>query len=87
MLIPAVGPLLVVGPLLGALINALEGAVVRGSAGALGAALVSLGIPENSVLEYETEIKPGKYMLLAHGSPAEIEKAWGLFDLAAAVGG
>ena len=85
-LIPAVGPLLVAGPLVGALIGALEGAVVGGSAGALGAALVSLGIPEDSVLEYETKIKTGKYMLLVHGSPAEVEKVRGVLGLAAAVG-
>ena len=85
-LIPAVGPLLVAGPLVAALVGALEGAVVGGSAGALGAALVSLGIPENSVVAYETEIKTGKYMLLVHGSVAEVEEARGILDLAAAVG-
>ena len=75
LLIPAVGPLLVAGPLVGMLVGALEGAVVVGSVSALGAALASLGIPENSVLEYETEIKVGKYMLLAHGTPAEVAQA------------
>ena len=85
-LIPAVGPLLVAGPLVAALVGALEGAVVGGSAGALGAALVSLGVPENSVLEYETKIRTGKYMLLVHGSVAEVEEARGILGLAAAVG-
>ena len=75
LLIPAVGPLLVAGPLVGMLVGALEGAVVVGSVSALGGALASLGIPENSVLEYETEIKVGKYMLLAHGTPAEVARA------------
>ena len=81
-LIPAVGPLLVAGPLVAALVGALEGAVVGGSAGALGAALVSLGVPENSVLEYETKIRTGKYMLLVHGSVAEVEEARGILGLA-----
>ena len=75
LLIPAVGPLLVAGPLVGMLVGALEGAVVVGSVSALGGALASLGIPEDSVLEYETEIKVGKYMLLAHGTPAEVAQA------------
>ena len=70
-LIPGVGPLLLAGPLVGA----LEGAVVVGGVSALGAALASLGIPDNSALEYETEIKVGKYMLLAHGTTAEVTQA------------
>jgi hypothetical protein len=47
-----------------------------GGLSTLGAALVSLGIPKDSILEYETEIKAGKFMLLAHGTAAEIETAW-----------
>ena len=74
-LIPGVGPLLLAGPLVGMLVGALEGAVVVGGVSALGAALASLGIPNNSVLEYETEIKVGKYMLLAHGTTAEVAQA------------
>lgn len=43
--------------------------------GVLGGALASIGIPENSVLEYEAEIKAGKFLLLARGSGAAIELA------------
>ena len=74
-LIPGVGPLLLAGPLVGMLVGALEGAVVVGGVSALGAALVSMGVPDNTVLEYETEIKVGKYMLLAHGTAAEVARA------------
>ena len=74
-LIPGAGPLLLAGPLVGLLVGALEGAVVVGGVSALGAALVSLGVPDNTVLEYETEIKVGKYMLLAHGSAVEVAQA------------
>ncbi len=74
-LIPGVGPLLLAGPLVGMLVGALEGAVVVGGVSALGAALASLGIPDDTIVEYETEIKVGKYMLLAHGTPAEVERA------------
>lgn len=73
--IPGVGPLLIAGPFVSALVGALEGAIAMGSISALGAALVSFGIPENSVVEYETEIKAGKFMLLAHGTNSEVEKA------------
>ena len=74
-LIPGVGPLVLAGPLVGRLVGALEGAVVVGGVSALGAALVSLGVPHDSVLQYETEIKVGKYMLLAHGTTAEVAHA------------
>lgn len=73
--IPGVGPLLIAGPFVSALVGALEGAVAMGTLSAFGAALVSLGVPENSVVEYETEIKAGKFMLLAHGTHSEVEKA------------
>ena len=41
---------------------------------ALGAGLYSLGVPENSVLEYESGVKAGKFLVLAHGTPAELAK-------------
>ena len=74
-LIPGAGPLLLAGPLVGMLAGALEGAVVVGGVSALGAALASIGIPENSVLDYETEIKTGKFLLIAHGTNAEVARA------------
>jgi hypothetical protein len=42
---------------------------------AIGAGLYSIGIPKNSVLQYETALKAGKFLLVAHGSKAEIERA------------
>ena len=30
-----------------------------------------MGIPNNSVIQYETAIKSGKYVLIAHGSEVE----------------
>ena len=53
--VPGIGPLLVAGPLVTWIVGALEGAVVMGGLSALGAALVSIGIPKNSVLQYEAE--------------------------------
>jgi uncharacterized membrane protein len=74
-LIPGAGPLLLAGPLVGMVVGALEGAVVVGGVSALGAALASIGIPENSVLDYETEIKTGKFLLIAHGTSTEVARA------------
>ena len=73
--VPGVGPLLVAGPLVAWIVGALEGAVVTGGLTALGAGLYSLGIPKDSVLEYETAVKSGNYVLVAHGTPEDVAKA------------
>jgi len=70
--IPGLGPLLVAGPLVGWIIGALEGAAIVGGLSALGAGLYSIGIPEDSIIEYETQIKAGKFVVIAHSSPDEI---------------
>ena len=74
-LIPGVGPLLVGGPLVGWIVGALEGAVVVGGLSAIGAGLYSLGIPQNSILQYETALKTGKFVLIAHGTAEEAARA------------
>jgi hypothetical protein len=74
-LIPGVGPLLVAGPLVAWIVGGLEGAVILGGLSALGAGLYSLGIPKDSILRYETDIKSGKYVLIAHGSAEETASA------------
>ena len=66
--VPGLGPLVVAGPLIGWIVGALEGAVVVGGLSAVGAAIYSLGIPKDSILLYETAIKTGKFVLIAHGS-------------------
>jgi uncharacterized membrane protein len=73
--VPGVGPLLVAGPLVMWIVGALEGAVVTGGITALGAGLYSLGIPKDSVLEYETAVKSGNYVLVAHGTAEDVAKA------------
>lgn len=70
-LIPGVGPLVMAGPIVGWIVGALEGAVVVGGFSALGAALYSMGIPKDSVLQYETAVKSGKYVVIAHGTDME----------------
>ena len=74
-MVPGVGPLLVAGPLVGWIVGALEGAVLVGGVSAVGAGLYSLGIPKNSILQYETAIKTGKFVLIAHGTAEEATRA------------
>ena len=73
--IPGIGPLVVGGPLVSWIIGALEGAVIVGGLSAFGAALYSMGIPKDSILKYETSLKSDKFLLIAHGTSEEVEKA------------
>ncbi len=73
--IPGVGPILVAGPLVAWIVGALEGAAVVGGLSALGAALVGVGVPKDSAVKYETELQSGKFILVAHGSAQDIDRA------------
>jgi len=72
MAIPLVGPVMVFGQLAAAVFAAIEGAVVIGGLGALGAAIYSLGIPKDSVLRYEQALKADSFLLIAHGPASEM---------------
>lgn len=73
--IPGLGPVLVAGPMVVWIVSALEGAVVVGGVSALGAGLFSLGIPKDSILEYEIAIKTDRFLLLADGTAEEAAHA------------
>jgi hypothetical protein len=77
-LIPGIGPILVAGPFLAALIGALESAVLVGGLSALAAGLVSLGISKENAIKYEAEIKADKFVLIVHGTPDVLERARGI---------
>ncbi len=73
--IPGIGPVLVAGPLVAWIVGALEGAVVVGGLGAIGAGLYSIGIPKNSVLDYELDLKTDKFLVIVNGSEADVDRA------------
>jgi hypothetical protein len=75
LLIPGIGAVMVGGPLVAYLIGAVEMAVVTGGLTALGGALVSIGIPKDSVIRYETALKADKFILIVHGTFFEVAKA------------
>jgi len=80
--IPGIGPVLVAGPLVAWIVGALEGAVVVGGLSAVGAGLYSLGIPKDSIVQYEAALKSDKFLLLAHGTEDEVERAKGIMRTA-----
>ncbi len=72
---PGIGVLGMAGPLVAALVSALEGAVVVGGLSALGAALTQVGVPKDQVIKYEAALKVDKYLLAVHGNAAEQARA------------
>ena len=78
--IPGVGPILVAGPLVAWIVAGLEGAVVFGGVSAVGAGLVSLGIPKDSVIKYEVALKTDKFLLIVHGAPDAVYGARFILD-------
>lgn len=75
LVIPGIGPILAAGPVVAWIAAGLESAIVVGGLSALGAGLFSMGIPKDSVVEYEASVKAGKFLLIAHGTAAEVEQA------------
>jgi hypothetical protein len=73
--IPGIGPVLIAGPLVGWVLDALEETVVTGGMTAIGAAINNLGIPKDDILNYEIALKCSKFILLAHGTAEEVAHA------------
>ena len=73
-MIPGLGPILAAGPVVAWIVGALEGAVVVGGLSALGAGLYSIGIPKDSIVKYETARKTDQFLLIGHGTAAEVAK-------------
>lgn len=68
------GPIVVVGPLVGWIVDSLDGP--RGAAGrALGGGLNRIGIPEASVAQYELDVDAGKVMVIARGPTEMVMRA------------
>ena len=74
--VPGIGPIMVGGPLIGWLIDTLEGGMTAGGGmSAVGAALYKLGIPMDSSLRYENSLKANKVLVIAHGTTGEVVRA------------
>ena len=82
--IPGIGPIAVAGPLVSWIVGALEGAAVVGGLSALGAGLFSIGIPRDSILKYEAAIKADQFLVVAHGTADEAQRARKILEAAGA---
>jgi hypothetical protein len=54
---------------------AIENAVLVGGLSAVGAALYGLGVPKDTVVQYEMSVKADKFLVMAHGTAAEMARA------------
>ena len=75
MAVPVIGHVVVLGYLAAIAISAIETAVMVGGLSALGAALYSIGIPKDSVIQYETALKADSFLVMAHGTAEEMARA------------
>jgi hypothetical protein len=73
--VPGVGQVVVLGYLAAIAFGAIENALIVGGVSALAAALYSIGIPKDSVIQYETALKTDKFLVMAHGSAVEAARA------------
>jgi hypothetical protein len=73
--IPVVGHVVVLGYLATMAISALETAIMTGGLSALGAALYSIGIPKDSVIQYEAAVKADSFLVMAHGDAEQMTRA------------
>jgi len=73
--VPGIGQVLAAGPLVAAVVGALEGAAALGGLEAIAAGLYSVGIPKDSILQYQTALKANKFVVVAHGTPEELARA------------
>ena len=73
--IKVTGPVVVLGFLATIIVAGIENAVVVGGVAALAAALYSIGVPKDSVLQYESAIKADSFLVMARGAAEEIARA------------
>ena len=74
--VPGIGHVAIGGYLLFMLISAGLGA----TGGALGGALTSVGIPKDGLPVYESDLRAERFLVIAHGTPGEVDRARTLLD-------
>jgi len=53
---------------------------VVGGLSAVGAGLYSMGIPKDSVVQYEAALKTDRFLLMVHGPAVAVEKARAILE-------
>ena len=73
--VPGFGPLVVAGPLTAALLAGVEGAGAGAAGAGILGALFSPFVTKKHILKYQEHLNADRYLVVAHGTAAEAEKA------------
>ena len=76
LLVPGLGPLIVMGPIVAWIIDALQTPVIVEGVSALGAGLVSLGVPVEDARGYEWSVRAGRSLLISFGSQDDMRRIY-----------
>lgn len=76
--VPAVGHVIVLGGLATRAMSAVDDANRAGGSNAIGIALSGIGIPSDSVIQYEFAVKADGYIVMAHGAGTDFAHARGV---------
>ncbi|PCJ87401.1 MAG: DUF1269 domain-containing family protein [Thiotrichaceae bacterium] len=74
--LPGFGTLATAGFIVRLLVEGQESIEVGGGFNVLGKSLFSMGIPRDSIVDYEQAIKAGKILLIVHGMRSDVERAY-----------
>ncbi len=75
LIVPGFGPLVVVGSLAAVLLGTVEGAAGGATGAGVLSALAGWGVAKQHIIKYEDHVKGGRYLVVAHGSAEEVERA------------
>jgi len=72
-LLPNFGALVAMGPIVRMMVETYDDLDIRSNLSVLGAALLGMGVPRDSIKQYEEELKAGKFFLMVNAVRSEVE--------------
>jgi hypothetical protein len=78
--LPGVGPVIIGGSLAAMLAGGVEGALAGAAVSGIFGLLAGWGVSKQHILKYQEEVKAGNYLVIAHGTPEEVNQARAVLD-------
>ena len=72
---PVIGPMVALGAVAAVIVSIVEGAILGASGSALSAALYSIAIPKDSILDCEQNLKADSFLVFVHGTATDVTQA------------
>jgi hypothetical protein len=79
-MIPGIGPVLVGGPFVAALVRALKASMIVEGLTALGAGFYNIGFPKHAISDFEVAIREERIVVLVHGNFVAVAKAKSILE-------